>query len=239
MASASDRTWTALLGPPAAGKSTLTAAVDGGENVAIFRIREFASTCRAQGWLPGDTFGRRDHLGWFDDATVASLLRLAFAERRFGDHRFVIFENFPGSARQLHLLHESAVACGADLGILELTATDATLLQRILERRVCAGCEPDPFGDPHRPARAAAGRPHSCAACGGLLSPRLSDAPGVFRARLDRYRTRITAIRAAAATAGLPVSRHNTDASSQPSHAHALATLRSLRPDAASPAVLT
>ena len=212
MANASEHAWLALLGPPAAGKTTITAAVCDGGGIAAFRLRDFALACRTYGWLPGDEFDRRDDLGWLTATTVASVLRVAFTERRFGRYGPVIFDNFPGSADQLHLLHDISVACGARLGILELTADNTELCRRAIERRVCAQCEPDPLSDPHRPAHRSPDHPQQCMTCSGPLSQRPSDEPSVFRTRLDRYRARIPAIHAAAAALRLPLCQVDTQA---------------------------
>lgn len=57
---------------------------------------------------------------------------------------------------------------------------------RVRSRRVCLTCEPDPHGDPHRPASPAAPHPDRCANCGGALTFRQSDEPQRFAARLAR-----------------------------------------------------
>ncbi|MGH3838555.1 MAG: hypothetical protein ACRDSF_23105 [Pseudonocardiaceae bacterium] len=67
----------------------------------------------------------------------------------------MVLENFPGSLTQLLLLKATADQLRAPLMLIDLTAADIVVAARARTRRVCPGCEPDPRGDPHRPAQPA------------------------------------------------------------------------------------
>lgn len=126
----------------------------------------------------------------------------------------MVLENFPGSLTQLRLLNATAGQLRVPLAVVELTAGDGLLAIRARTRRVCPTCEPDPFGDPHRPACSAAEDPDRCASCGGALTLRHSDEPQQFTARLARFRRRIPVIRQAVTALHLPY--HVVDASDDP-----------------------
>jgi hypothetical protein len=115
----------------------------------------------------------------------------------------VVFENVPADAAQGRLLLDVACVRRAVLGlVIELVAGNEVCARRVATRRVCAGCEPDPAADPHRPA--SADRRGRCAGCGGQLEQRRSDGPWVFRGRLARFHRSIGGLRAVMAAAGVP-----------------------------------
>jgi adenylate kinase family enzyme len=186
------------------GKSTVSAAVAVDLGAQVFRLREFAHQYRCRGLPVDELFHTDDALGWLSDEVVGVLLEAAFIGQQAGGHGLVVLENFPGSAVQLRLISEIARPMGAWLGIIELAADDATLIARVSARRVCSRCEPDPLGDPHRPALASALDPTLCGRCGARLSSRQADDLAMFHPRLERYRRRITTIRRAAVAEEVP-----------------------------------
>lgn len=204
----------AVVGPPAVGKSTLTGALANRFGARVFRLREFAHEFRARSGTDQRLFDTGDPLGWFPDKAVALLLRAAFLQGQFPAQPMVVLENFPGSLIQFQLLNTVAGQLQAPLAVIELTADDGLLSIRIRTRRVCLTCEPDPRGDPHRPAHPAAEHPDQCASCGGALTLRRGDEPQRFAARLARFRHRIPAIRQAVRALRLPY--HVVDATSDP-----------------------
>jgi adenylate kinase family enzyme len=180
----------------------------------VLRLREFADATRRAGTLSADLFARRDCLGWFPDDTVAYLLDVALDQHlppngtRLGGPGLMVWENFPGSARQLILLHKAATRRRVPVGVLELAAADWTLDARVRDRRVCGTCDPD---QPHQPAVADPGHTDRCRRCGGTLQRRDTDEPGRHAARLARYRGRVAAIRSTAHRLHLPYEVVNAD----------------------------
>lgn len=219
----------AVLGPPASGKSTVTGMLTDRLGAPVFRLREFADRCRD---LPaaGELFTTTDHLGWYQDGTVSMLLRAAFVDGGFDVEAggVVLLENLPGNARQLRHLGSVASTLQASLILVELTAPNGLLHARALQRRVCPTCEPDPRGDPHRPALSRADHPGQCARCDGMLVARRSDAPPWFTGRLARFRASIGDIRRAAAALGMPYRTVDTAAPASSVASAAEAACRSL-----------
>jgi adenylate kinase family enzyme len=193
----------AVLGPPGAGKSTLTAALTDGFGCAVVRLRELAHRDQNRPGMDRALFASTDPLGWLPETTVNVLLRRALLGHGFTACGMVVLENLPGSLAQAMLLRRLAREAGARLAAVELVASDAEVSLRVRQRRVCPVCEPDPRGDPHRPAAPRADAPERCARCAGVLSVRPSDATEVFTARLGRYRDRIGTIRAGLQSAGV------------------------------------
>ena len=219
----------AVLGAPAAGKSTLTRQVSAVTGATVFRLREFAQDYRRTHLAAAGAFATDDPLGWLSDDTVAMLLDAAFRVPPHGLGPTVLLENLPGNAAQLGMLLDRAAAIGGRLELVVLAAPDSVLAARARTRRVCPGCERDPRGDPHRPAQSVPHDPDRCRACDRRLAPRRSDEPALFQARLRRFRDRMPAIRAAAARRQVPC--HPIDSTSDAAAAvTALVNLRRLAP---------
>ena len=183
-----------LIGPPAAGKSTIARTLTGRSGVRVFRLREFARHARITDPRVRRLLAGTDAPGWCGDSLVAYCLRRAFVEGR-PPLGVVVLEDLPGSHVQMGQVHAMAALREAPLLVVELDAPD-----RVLRQRAAAG-----------PARPAGGsRP-----CGGPHLPARRDAapdvPAVFDARLARYRERIVEIRRGAALRGGPC--HRVDAS--------------------------
>jgi adenylate kinase family enzyme len=184
----------AVVGPPAVGKTTATALTAAALGAKVVRLREFAERYRTNHPELGHLFATVDPLGWLDDDTVKILLDMAIGDP--GRTGTLLLENLPGNAVQLRHLVELAAANNLGCQVVELVTADSLLAVRARTRRVCPCCEPDPRGDPHRPARGLVDLPDRCARCGGRLVPRRSDEPGLFQERLRRFRDNHPHIRA-------------------------------------------
>ena len=192
----------ALTGPPAVGKTTLSAQLAAHHGVRVFRLREFAQDLRHRADADPALFATGDPLGWFPDQTVRVLLEAALLGQVPSD--VTVLENLPGTVTQLRAISEIGDRLGLPVMVIELTAPDVIVIGRSLARRVCLACEPDPVADPHQPARAAAADSETCAECGGRLRRRHSDEPPSYQLKLRRFRSRIPGIRREAAALDLP-----------------------------------
>jgi adenylate kinase family enzyme len=200
-----------VFGPPAAGKTTLTASLGGLPGNTVFRLREHVPET-----ILAATATSAERLGWIDDFTVVTALR-GYVESvvRAGDAHTVFFDNFPGTGTQVRLfltaLRQHAPACV--VYAVELVANTVVLYRRALERRVCHRCERDPIHDPRLPAEPSAEDQQRCARCNGFLHPRRGDAPRLLRARMQRYRQTADGIRQAFESAGVGVVQLDSGAS--------------------------
>lgn len=192
-----------ILGPPAVGKSTLTAHLATDQGAAVFRLREFASTFRGHHPHAEQLLATTDPLGWFADTAVDIMLRAAFIGGLFPivAAQLVVLESLPGTPFQVNAIARLAADLGVAYALLELTATDEHLCRRADVRRVCGSCEPGP--EPRRPAQPDQADPACCAACGTPLRRRSADHPAARAARTGRYQDRISSIRLAADHHGL------------------------------------
>lgn len=193
----------AVIGPPAAGKTTLTMQLGRLPGCAVFRLRE-----HVPGTMLAATATSAERLGWLDDLTVTRALRgyLGTVIRASTVHA-VLLDNFPGSDTQarllLSLLRKLAPQCAVHA--VELVISSAVRERRVRNRRVCHQCERDPIHDPRLPAEPDPADPRRCARCRSILHPRRGDAPRLLTARMQRYALASTGIRAAFAEAGLVV----------------------------------
>lgn len=192
----------AVIGPPAAGKTTVTMQLGQLPGASVFRLREHVSET-----MLAATATSAERLGWLDDLTVARALR-GFVESviHAGAHT-VLLDNFPGSGHQAHLflatLHR--LSPGSVVHVVELAADQAILERRASERRVCHRCEHDPIHDPRVPAEPSPADRQRCGRCNSILHPRRGDAPRLLHARMERYAEARLGIRAAFIDVGVDV----------------------------------
>lgn len=195
----------AVIGPPAVGKSTLVAHLRRRLPVEVFRLREFAQGFRERPGIDLRLFDTTDTLGWFSDYTVAVMLRAACEE--MPRHRWMLAEGFPGCSDQLRLLVAQTQRLRVPLHVVELSVPMSVLVGRSQQRRVCLGCEPDEWGDAHRPATPHPDDPERCSVCVGRTTRRSGDLPAVYAARLERFRSRVSGIRRGIAALHVSYSR--------------------------------
>lgn len=193
----------AVIGPPAAGKTTLTMRLGAVPGCHVFRLREHVPAT-----MLAATATSAEQLGWIDDLTVTRALQSYLGSiSSTGAVHTVLLDNFPGSATQAHLLRavlrRRAPSCL--LLVAELVTSPSILRRRVRERRVCHQCERDPIRDPRLPAAASVGDPRRCARCNNILHPRRGDAPRLLAARMERYDQAIVGIRTAFVSAGVSV----------------------------------
>jgi len=199
----------AIIGPPAAGKTTLTVWLGKTPSCCVFRLREHVPET-----MLAATATSAERLGWLDDLTVTRALRgyLETAIHASTAHA-VLLDNFPGSDTQARLLASllGKLAPQCTLYVAELVATPAILECRVRDRRVCHHCEQDPIHDPRVPAQPSSADPRRCARCDSILHPRRGDAPRLLAARMERYSRAVIGIRAAFAEAGIDVVQVDSD----------------------------
>lgn len=193
----------AVVGPPAAGKTTLTTKLGENQGCTVFRLREHVSLSALAAASVNP-----DRVDWIDDLTVARALNV-YAEKTVTSNssHIVLLDNFPGSALQVGLLLSvlGRVAPGCGLAAVELRVAERIRQQRAAGRRVCHACEHDPVHDPRLPATASSSDPWRCARCGGILHPRRGDAPRLFNSRTTRFEAEAPAMRRAFADAGISI----------------------------------
>jgi adenylate kinase family enzyme len=156
-----------VLGPPAAGKTTLATRLAADFGALILRprdvIRETLAHCLAVGGLFfTDTAGR------VADESLGLALRVAIEMK----HGTAILENLPWTAPQLCDLARLAPD---SLTILHLYAADDLVTERRRARRYCSTCYP-------RPAQITG--TDKCRRCGTVLTRRDDDKAVVFAERL-------------------------------------------------------
>jgi adenylate kinase len=195
----------AVIGPPAAGKTTLTMQFGRQPGQDVFRLREHVPET-----ILAATATSAERLGWIDDVTVAVALR-RYVESVIVEEstHTVLCDNFPGSSRQVGILVSTVqkLAPKCAMHPVELVAAETTLSRRIRQRRVCHRCEHDPIHDPRLPALADPAHPQRCARCNSILHPRRGDAPRLLAARMQRYRQAAEGIRTAFTGFGITVER--------------------------------
>jgi adenylate kinase len=193
----------AIIGPPAAGKTTLTVRLGQMPGCCVFRLREHVPET-----LLAATATSAERLGWLDDLTVTRALRgYLGAIIHDGATHTVLLDNFPGSGIQAHLLIAALhrLAPTAVVHVVELVADRAVLQGRVRERRVCHRCEQDPIHDPRLPAEPSPADTQRCARCNSILHPRRGDAPRLLAARIERYTEAVVGIRTAFEGVGIEV----------------------------------
>jgi len=112
------------------------------------------------------------------DEMVADIVheRLAQHDWNFG----FILDGFPRNSAQARFFLESY-----DIdAVIHIDVPDDVVMQRVLSRRLCAGCGLDYNLIYHRPAV-----PDRCDVCGGELVARADDNEAAVRTRLDDYHT--------------------------------------------------
>jgi adenylate kinase len=193
----------AVIGPPAAGKTTLTMQLGQRQGRRVFRLREHVPHA-----ILAATATDAERLGWIDNFTVITSVH-QYVETVIRDSTVhtLLLDNFPGTGTQVSLflsvLKQLAPGCAAMA--IELTADPLVLLRRANRRRVCPNCEHDPLCDPRLPAEASRADPGRCARCNHLLGTRRSDEPAVYKARMQRYEQVVADIRHAFTGAGIAI----------------------------------
>jgi adenylate kinase family enzyme len=198
----------AIIGPPAAGKTSLTMRLAELPGRRVFRLREHVPHA-----ILAATATDAQRLGWIDDFTViTSVHEYVETAIRQGEIHTLLLDNFPGTGTQVSLflsvLRQLAPSC--TVSAVELMADPMVLRRRASSRRVCHYCERDPLCDPRLPAEASSADPDRCARCDHLLDMRRGDEPAVYKTRMQRYQQVAEGIRHAFAGAGIAVTQLNS-----------------------------
>ena len=195
--------YVSIVGPPAAGKSSLARELAAFFGCGLFRLRQ---------WVPASALIDRatsDHKLWLETGIVLRALSQfldtlgASCDPTHGKPVFIA-DNFPGTGEQVSQLHRLVIGrLGAVEAIYLVLRTDDKLLaRRANRRRVCQTCEADQIGDARLPVEPAGQNSDRCAHCNGHLTARRTDAPLVLAQRLARYYRNESGIRSAALSIG-------------------------------------
>jgi adenylate kinase len=170
-----------LIGPPAAGKTTLAETLSSALDSPILRPRDLVdrtvnSHPATVGLFPRDTRGR------VPDESLGFALRICL-DQLSGT---IIFESLPWEAIQLADLWRVA---GDQVVVLHLNASDDLVTERRTGRRYCAICYP---------LTPSVTEGIHCDRCGGILTLRDDDKRAAFAERLQLHRANATKILALA-----------------------------------------
>lgn len=153
-------------------------------DLRTFRLREFAQQqARTDRAVAMAMVNNRDSLGWLPDSLATGLARRAL-EGHVCHGGVLLMESYPGVPLQAACLLDDMKRLGCTGGVIELTAPEPVLLDRIERRLVCSVCDPQR----RRPAQLDPEKPGTCASCGAALEQRSNDARRVAERRLARYR---------------------------------------------------
>ncbi|MCX4521913.1 MULTISPECIES: adenylate kinase family protein [Streptomyces] len=173
----------ALVGPPAAGKSTAMRAIFAAQpGLAHFAVRVFFGRQAAAGTPLGlQAKEYAAHARWLPDEFVGQGLT-AFLEEELPAASGVVLEGFPRNADQAQVLDRVLTGFSLKLDrFVLLDVPDEVATARVGQRRVCQRC--DTFVENGVLVPDAA-----CPRCGGSVVLRRDDAPEVFRDRLRHHR---------------------------------------------------
>jgi adenylate kinase len=198
---------TAVIGSPAAGKTTLTIRTGARPDCCVFRLGEH---------VPADilatTTGSPDRLASVDNFTVFSSVH-AYIESvmRGGDIHTLLLDGFPGTGTQVSLfmavLRQVAPHCA--VSAIELIADPLVLRSRADARLACERCERGPAYEPLLPATLGVADPQRCSRCHRLLK-HCRGAPAARIPLSQRYAQVAQGIHQAFALAGVPVIQLDT-----------------------------
>lgn len=203
-----------VIGPPASGKSTLTARLRLSLHAPVIGPRDaIRSTVESQPRLHG-LFTPVNALGWVSDAALGLAVRTAVT-RLPHTCELAVLENLPGDDIQVADIHALARQRGGRLLVLHLDGDDDTLLRRGLTRRVCPAC------DAHEPALPSPSSPGHCARCAAPLTTRTDDAQDILSERTTRHRRYARSVLRIIDALGVPLT--HIDATADPATAEAIA----------------
>lgn len=160
-----------LIGPPAAGKTTLAEALSRDLDAPILRPRDLVD--RTVNSYPGTLpLFPHDERGHVPDESLCLALRTCLDQLS----GMVLLESIPWDAIQLADLH---CVAGDRVIVLHLNAADNLVTERRTGRRHCPKCYP---------LSTSVTDQGDCARCGGTLTPRNDDEETAFAERLNAHR---------------------------------------------------
>lgn len=196
-----------LLGPPGSGKGTQAHLLK--QNLGWPTLAHSAIKAQEQIKRPEleSNYENIRHDDWTKNIFKTGLMMTTLSKCK-GQSNFIL-ENWPRTHEALKTL---LLVQPKSLKIIELTAEDVTLLDRIHSRKQCTACNSS-FGC----ARTETVE-NICDACGGTLLTRHSDNAEDFPLRLAKYRQRQQIFRKAFEEQGIDV--HRIDALGNPLDIH-------------------
>ena len=179
----------AVVGPPAAGKTTvarlLATLLDG----QFLNPDGLAAQGRRDGWLTPDVSADIDTAADRDvDDRALLVVKAALRQgslRPAGALR--VLDDLVVTAETLSALAACDPRHHGWLHLIELDAADMVLLRRTVDW-FCPVCRPDPDGGPYQSVPADTRQPTVCDSCERPLMTRSIDQPNTFHQRLTRYR---------------------------------------------------
>lgn len=179
-----------VAGPPGAGKSTFSAAMDRSISVQRFAVRLRLESLRDKGHpLAKSIDSAQGYERFIPDRFIGKMLDEFLETTDSSQH--IVLEGIPINRQQAATIVSVLKHHGRSLTrVIMLTADKSILIRRIKDRRVCSSCEQD----------AGAGMPISsgivtCPRCGASVSHRRDDSAMDVANRLENFDRERNAIR--------------------------------------------
>jgi adenylate kinase family enzyme len=171
-----------LLGPPAAGKSTLVPQIIAGhpgiERFVVGHQLDEERRGDTDLWAVARPYAEKR--AWIPDAVVVELFARRLRRLRAPG---MLLEGLPANGEQAVMVRDLLDSRAGSRRILYVDAPDEVCTARVRHRRICRTCD-----DGSAPARPSADTPYRCETCGGPTDRRDDDTDAIFAERLRTHR---------------------------------------------------